>query len=756
MTTSTRSLLSSARLIESEAEHAQAPLVRTVAERDPGHGEVVAATLEASGLGLFEPYLNGQRVGADLLCPGWSSYEWRVRVYTYDVTAHLTGDGPVVLGFQLGRGWAVGRLGFQGGQGFYAQQPAVIAELRLRYADGHEQLVATGPGWQSGPSPVLANDLYDGETIDARVDVTGWCTDPSPRPGWGGVREVDFDHARLVAYTGPRVVRHEQVSPVRTWQSPSGKTLVDFGQNLVGWVQARICAPAGTEITLRHAEVLEHDEIGTRPLRSAKATDRFICSGGDDVFEPTLTFHGFRYVEVTGWPGTPTEQDLTAVVIHSDLRRTGHFECSNELVSQLHRNVVWGQKGNFVDLPTDCPQRDERLGWTGDISAFAPTAAFLFDVSAFLGEWLENVAVEQAHHGGIIPYVVPDVLKLDRQRPGRPPESTCLWSDAGCWVPWALWQAYGDLDALRRAFPVMTSHLDHVETLLTGDGLWEGCFQFADWLDPSAPPEDPAAAKADKGVVATACLYRSAVITTETATLLGETEAAERYRRYADRLRQAFGQHYVCAEGTVRSDCPTVYALAICFGLLTPEQEQLAGRRLAELVAENQYRIATGFAGTPFVLPALTRTGHLDEAYRLLLERENPSWLYPVTMGATTVWERWDSMLPDGSINPGEMTSFNHYALGAVADWLHQVVGGLAPLEPGYRRVLVAPRPGGGLTWATTSLDTPSGTVSVHWRTDAGRTTVDVVLPDGVTGELRHPDGSVQELAGSCQVSLNA
>jgi len=508
----------------------------------------------------------------------------------------------------------------------------------------------------------------------------------------------------------------------------------------------------GATVTLRHAEVLENGELGTRPLRSARAADRFVLSGGEDVFEPTLTFHGFRYVEVDGWPGAQDAllDALVAVVVHSDLPRIGMFACSDELLNQLHRNVVWGTKGNFLDVPTDCPQRDERLGWTGDIAVFAPTAAFLFDVSGFLRDWLADLDAEQRAAGGLVPYVVPDVLKYT-QHPTEfgAPKTTAIWSDAAVWVPWALWQAYGDTQVLVASYDAMAAHVRRAASLTSRTGLWDTGFQFGDWLDPTAPPDKPGKAKADTGVVATACLYRSARTVAEAARILGHGDDAAEFAALADRTRTAFVEHYVSADGRVHSDAITVYALAIVFGLLDEPVLQRAGDRLAELVAENRHHIATGFAGTPYVCDALTLTGHLDDAYRLLLQRECPSWLYPVTMGATTIWERWDSMLPDGTINPGEMTSFNHYALGAVADWIHRVVGGLAPAEPGYRSVRVAPRPGGGLTWAETTLDTPHGHVAVSWRlTPHGQLEVDITVPEGVTAEVDIPGVERRHVGG--------
>jgi alpha-L-rhamnosidase len=739
----------SAALIVPDSDFDGAPLLRREFELEPGHGDVASATLHASAHGVFEAFLNGQRVADDVLSPGWSAYEWRLRYRSYDVTALL--QPTSVLGFALGNGWFRGRLGWKGGRNYYGSELGAFAQLEITFTDGHVQQVVTDQSWTAGPSPVLANDLYDGQTIDARRASGAWLQPGFAGEGWTGVHRGELDLATLTPYIGPPVRRQAELAPVSTWTSPAGRTLVDFGQNLVGWVRVQVSGPAGTEITLRHAEVLEHDELGVRPLRSAQATDRFVLSGGDDVFEPTLTFHGFRYVEVDGWPGELTDGALTAVVVSSDLQRTGEFSCSSDLLNQLHSNAVWGTLGNFLDVPTDCPQRDERLGWTGDIAAFTPSAAFLFDVEAFLRDWLADLAAEQQAADGLVAAVIPDVLKYVNadasQRSFPDHDSTALWSDAAVWVPWALWQAYGDRSVLADQFDSMAAHVRRVETLVSPTGLWDTGFQYGDWLDPTAPPEDPGLAKADNGVVATACLVRSATIVAATAALLGRTDDQAHFAEVAARTKAAFLEHYVGADGRIASDAVTVYTLAIVFDVVEGEQRRLAGERLAQLVADGGHHIQTGFAGTPFVTDALTTTGHLDDAYRLLLQQECPSWLYPVTMGATTIWERWDSMLPDGTINPGQMTSFNHYALGAVVDWLHRTVGGLAPLEPGYARVLVAPQPGGDLTWARTALRTRHGRVAVSWSLEgADGLSLEVELPAGVTALVRLPDGTEREL----------
>ena len=739
----------SATMIAPRQDH-PAPLLRTEFSLDAGHGEVAEARWLVSAFGVFEAYLNAQPVSADVLSPGWSAYEWRLRYRDYDVTDQLRrADGPIVLGVALGNGWYRGALTWFGISHLYGDRLAAIAELEIRFADGHRQRILTDQTWTAGPSATLDNDLYRGQTIDARLHSTDWLHPGFTSPGWSGAETISFDTSRLTPYLGPPVVRHEQLPPVAIWTSPAGKTLVDFGQNLVGWLKLQVRGPAGQTVTVRHAEVLEDGELGVRPLRSAQASDRFICSGAEDVFEPTFTFHGFRYAEISGWPGTPTADDLVAVVVSSALARIGEFACSEPMLTQLHRNVVWGVRGNFLDVPTDCPQRDERLGWTGDIAVFAPTAAFLFDVETFLHDWLLDLSTEQQHASGTVPFVVPDALKYTAEQPGFPRGTTAIWGDAAVWVPWALWQAYGNRQLLTDTYPAMVAHLHRIEQLLSPTGLWDTGFQFGDWLDPDAPPHRPADAKADPGVVATACLYRSSIIAAQTASVLGHHRDAGHFARLAERTRAAFQQHYVDDDGLIVSDCATVYALAVAFGLLNEQQRARAGDRLADLVQSSGYTITTGFAGTPYICDALTATGHLAIAYRLLLQTSCPSWLYPVTMGATTIWERWDSMLPDGTINPGDMTSFNHYALGAVADWMHRIIAGITPAEPGYSRVRIAPQPGGDLTWARASLHSPQGPVAVAWAIHRhNNLTVTVDLPPDLPADICLPGEQAVSVIG--------
>ena len=694
---------------------------------------VTQARLYVTALGVYEAQLNGVPVDDDVLAPGWTSYEHRLRYQTLDVTGMLR-EGRNALGAMLGDGWYRGRLGYDGGRrNIYGDRLALLAQLEIRYADGTTDLVVTDETWRAAQGPILASGIYEGETYDARLEKSGWSMPGYDDGDWAGVRLLDHELTTLVAPTGPPVRRTELVAPVAIITSPSGRTIVDFGQNLVGRMRLTVRGEAGQTITMRHAEVLENGELATRPLRQAQAVDRYTLRGeGVETWEPRFTFHGFRYAEVDGWPGELHPDDIQAVVCHSDMERTGWFECSDPLINRLHENVVWSMRGNFLDIPTDCPQRDERLGWTGDIQVFAPTACFLYDTAGFLQSWLRDLAADQ-DTSGIVPFVVPNVIP----EPVRP---AAAWGDAAVIVPWVLYQRYDDKSILADQFASMKAWVDHIAVLAGERHLWNHGFQLGDWLDPSAPPDNPGAARTDRYLVASAYFARSAELVGKVAGILGLADDEARYLALAVQIRDAFAAEYVSPAGRLVSDTTTAYALALEFGLLREaEQRRHAGVRLAAVVRDSGYRISTGFVGTPLICDALCSVGEYDAAFRLLTQRACPSWLYPVTMGATTIWERWDSLLPDGSINPGEMTSFNHYALGAVADWLHRTVGGLAAAAPGYRRIDVRPRPGGGITHARARHRTPYGLAECSWTIERGRIAVEVVVPPNTTASVTLP-----------------
>lgn len=719
---------------------AQPALLRSTFEAKPG---IRSAMLYATAHGAYQVEINGAVVDDQILKPGWTSYQWRLVHESTDVTALVT-PGRNALGVNLAGAWYTELYGFDGNANpFYGEHPAAAAQLVIDYDDGSTQTIGTDGSWCSSVGPITASGIYEGEHYDATRTIDDWSTADFDDAAWAGVR-VDGQFPTPEAAIAPAVRAIEELPVLEVITSPSGKTILDFGQNLVGRLRITVRGPRGHVVHLGHAEVLENGELGTRPLRRATARDSFTLAGnGDETWEPQFTFHGFRYAQIENWPGDFDPADVTAVVIHSDMTRTGWFDSSHALVNKLHENVVWGMRGNFLSLPTDCPQRDERLGWTGDIEVFTPTASFLYDVDGFLASWLRDLSLEQADGGGIAPFVVPNVL-------GSFGGAAAAWGDAATIVPSVLFERFNDLEVLREQYASMVSWVDHILEIAGERHLWEDRFQFGDWLDPDAPSDAPWQAKTDTDIVASAYLFHSTGLVAKAAGLLGNAADAEKYGALAELVRTAFLREFVADSGRMLSDAQTAYGLGIMFGIARDEaQTQAMGDRLAFLVRSNGYRIGTGFVGTPLITDALTLTGHLDTAARLLTQTENPSWLYPVTMGATTVWERWDSILEDGSINTGEMTSFNHYALGAVADWLHRSVAGLAPAEPGYRTVRVAPRPLPGFEHASARHETPYGLASVSWRRDGDSVTVDATIPPNTTAEVSLPGATETITVGS-------
>ncbi|NYD67587.1 family 78 glycoside hydrolase catalytic domain [Agromyces atrinae] len=697
---------------------------------------VASARFSWTALGVAEPEVNGMPIDDSVLSPGWTSYRDRLVHESVDVT-DLVVQGENVVGATLAGAWYTEKYGFFAfAERVYGDQPAFLGQLVIDYADGSSETIATDDAWSAtGDFDVVDSGIYAGEHQDARRAVEGWSRAGTLHGTWTPAAVLPIETPVPEARVAPPVRRIDELSVVEVLASPSGGTILDFGQNLVGRLRLRVTGPRGTRLTLRHAEVLDEGELALRPLRNAASTDVFELAGdGEEVLEARFTFHGFRYAEIEGWPGAFDASSVTAVVLHTDMTRTGWFSSSHHQLDRLHENVVWGMRGNFLSIPTDCPQRDERLGWTGDLQVFSPTASFLYDCAGFLESWLRDLALEQTHTDGNVPMVVPSVL------PGfAGPGAVAAWGDAATVVPWVMHERFGDRGILAAQYPSMRSWVDAVLRVST-DGLWSNTFQLGDWLDPAAPPDKPGDAKVDSDIVASAYLARSLRIVADTAALLGETADAAHYGELAETSRAAFAAEYVTPAGRMMSDAPTAYALALRFDLVTDAAQRAAlTKRLAELVRSGGYRIGTGFVGTPLVTDALADGGYLDAAARLLLQTENPSWLYPVTMGATTVWERWDSLLEDGSVNPGEMTSFNHYALGAVADWLHRTVAGLAPDAPGYRRLRIAPRPLTELDHAEATHETPYGLASVAWRRDGSTIAVTATVPANTTAVVSLP-----------------
>ncbi|WP_099330320.1 family 78 glycoside hydrolase catalytic domain [Actinomyces ruminis] len=674
-----------------------------------------SARLHLTAGGTYEAFIDGVRVSADELAPGWTEYSKRILVQTHDVTTALT-PGEHELAVVLGNGWYRGHLTWAMREAVYGENLWLLAQVEL--SDGASTtVIGTDADWTWRPSNVTANDLYNGQSTDLRLPALG-----APEAE-SAVVTLDLPDAALEPTTLPLPTVIGEVRPIEIITTPSGRRIVDLGQNLTGHVHLTVAGgDAGDVITLRHAEVLEHGELGTRPLRNAECTDRVTLAGTGtaeqpEVFTPTLTQHGFRYVQVDGFPGDDDAllASVTARVVSAGMERSAWFASSQPLVDRLVENTRWSTIDNFITVPTDCPQRDERLGWTGDIGAFAPTALSLYDAAAFLNSWTKDLAAAQTPDGAL-PVVSPDVLGGNKL--------TCAWGDAITLVPWAAYEATGDPAVLAASVEAMACFVDGVDAVAGASHLWRSGFQFGDWLDPDAPPDNPGAAKADPDVVATAYFARSADITARAWAILGNTERASHYEALAASVRAAYLDAYVTADGLILSDCATVYAQALAWDLLdTPRRQAGAGQRLADLVRLRSFRISTGFVGTPLVPAALVKGGQAATAARLILERECPSWLYPVTMGATTIWERWDSMLPDGDINPGEMTSFNHYALGAVTQWLITDLAGLDVVGAGGRSLRVAPQVGHGFTSASVVRRLPLGTARTAGSSTATRCT---------------------------------
>ncbi len=712
-------------------------------------GEVQAARAYVTGLGLYEVELNGQRVGDQIFTPGWTSYDTRLQYQTYDVT-DLLQPGDNAIGAMLGDGWYRGYLGWNDRRNVYGERLALLLQLQITYTDGRVQSIGSDASWKAATGPIRVADLYNGEHYDARLEKPGWSRPGYDDEGWAHVRLIDHPKDILIAPAGQPVRKIDEVAPAAILHTPAGETVFDMGQNMVGWVRLTVRGAAGETVTLRHAEVLDKDgNFYTDNLRNAEQTVRYtLKGGGEEIYEPRFTFQGFRYVAVDGLPGVPTPENLTGVVIHSDMTPTGSFEASNPLINQLQHNIAWGQKGNFLDVPTDCPQRDERLGWTGDAQVFARTAAFNMDVAGFFTKWLGDLAADQKSNGSI-PFVIPDVLT----RGGDTGGGATGWADAGVVIPWTLYLAYGDTRILETQYESMKAWIGYMQSRAGDDLIWDGDFHFGDWLAYSTDRSDYPGATTDKDLIATAYFAYSTSLLRRIASILGREDDAARYGTLLNDVKEVFQREFITANGRMASNTQTAYALALSFELMPEGQEAQAARRLAQDVRAFRNHLTTGFLGTPLLCHSLSDHGHLDVAYDLLNQDTYPSWLYPITMGATTIWERWDGIKPDSSFQDAGMNSFNHYAYGAIGEWLYHVVAGLEvdPADPGYKHVLIQPQPGGDLTYARAALNTMYGLAASSWEFTDGRFHLEVTIPPNTHATVRLPHATLAQVTESGQ-----
>ena len=732
---------------------------------------VTAARLYATAHGVYEPWLNGRRVGDLELAPGFTEYHHRLQVQAYDVTG-LVREGPNVLGALLADGWFRGEVGALRSFDQFGERTAFLAQLHVDHPDGSTTVLGTGPGWSGAPSHITAADLIEGQAEDRRLLRPGWF-DPAAvedadgrAHGWAPVESADLGHDRLVASPAPPVRVVEEIRPFCVKTLGPGRQVFDLGQNINGRVRLRDLGPEGTRLVLTHAEALgPGGDVTTDHLRPvempfidrevrAGMVDTVVSAGiPGDEFDPQFTTHGFRYVRVEGHPGRLTAGDLTGLVVHTDLRRTGDFACSDRRVVALHEAAVWSFRGNACDIPTDCPTR-ERAGWTGDWQLYVPTASFLYDVAGFSTKWLRDLAVGQWDNG-----VVGNMV------PMPPAEATGFftrlngsagWGDAAVLVPWEMFQEYGDARLLEEQWPSMVAWLGFVERTAAEQRhparaearpepapherhLWDAGFHWGEWLVPGEDLSDfEAFIAADKADVATAYYAWTARHAARVAAVLGRADDAARYGALADGAADAWRREFLAEDGTITPATQANLVRALTFGLVADDLRQVVADRLAGLVRANGTRLGTGFLSTPDLLPVLADHGHLDLAYELLLQDTPPSWMAMINRGATTVWERWEGVDEDGV--PHE--SLNHYSKGAVISYLHRYVAGLQRLEPTWRSFRVRPRPGGGLSWARVEHETPHGRVAVAWRLEGEDLVLDLVVPPGCAAEVELPDGT--------------
>lgn len=706
------------------------------------------AMLYATSLGFYELELNGERVGDWQYTPGWTSYRHRLQAQAYDVTAQLTSGGPNVIGATLANGWYKGDLGWSGKANLYGDTRALLLQLRIEYADGTVDTVVSDQNWRASSGPVRMAEIYHGETYDARLEQEGWSRPGFEDAGWSPVATLDHPKEMLVMQENEPARVTEHLKPLALLTTPAGETVLDMGQNMVGRLHMSLNLPAGTELTFTHAEVLDREgNFYIANLRKAKQQVRYTCKGGAESYESRFSFQGFRYVKIEGWPADiPLNPErFTGQVVHTDMAPSGSFDCSHPLLNKLQRNIVWGQRGNFLDVPTDCPQRDERLGWTGDAQVFVRTAAFNYGVAPFFAKWLRDLKADQRADGGV-PFVIPHMLD-DKSH------SSAAWGDAAVICPWTIYLCYGDKRVLEEQYESMRGWIDYIRKQGDDEHLWNTGFHFGDWLGLDAK-EGSYVGATPTDLIATCFFAYSTALFVKAAEALGREEDVRTYGALQERISEAFLREFITPNGRLAAHTQTGHVLPLMFGLVGGEVRERLAKTLAKYVEEQKHHLTTGFVGTPYLCHVLTDNGYHELAVKLVQQEEYPSWLYSVNQGATTIWEHWDGLKPDGTFWSEDMNSFNHYAYGAVGDWLYRAVAGLDMDEsaPGYKRILFRPRPDSGLTYAKAAYESAYGAIRSEWRLESDGTvqyefeipanTTAVVLLRGASAESAVVNGS--------------
>ncbi len=710
---------------------------------------VAKARIYVTSHGFYELHLNGKKVGDQVLTPGWTDYGKRLQYQVYDVTSQLI-KGKNAIGAVLGDGWYRGTLAWGNNWAVYGKTLGLLMELRITFTDGSEESVITDEKWKcSNDGAIVMNDIYNGETYDATKKLTGWNLTGYNDKSWYPVVTGNYNLSNVIASEGSPIRKIEEIKPVKVFRTPKGSLIVDMGQNMVGWIRMKVSGSKGSVVTLRHAEVLDkYGEFYTTNLRLAKCQLKYTLAGtGEEVYEPRFTFMGFRYVEVTGFPGDLTTDNITGIVVHSDMAVTGTYESSSKLLNQLQHNIKWGQKGNFVDVPTDCPQRDERLGWTGDAQAFCRTAAFNFDVSSFFTKWLKDVAADQKP-GGEVPDVIPDILNKQDAETASP---SAGWGDVAVIAPWTMYKVYGDKKLLETQYPSMKAWVEYIRKKAGDSYLWKGGSKYGDWLFYHPPVNNHTAADGytDPDFIATAFYAYSASLVASAAKELGRADDEKLYNDIFNNIRNVFNYEYVTPSGRVGTNSQTSYILALMFNLLPDDLRENATRFLVADIKKRNNHLSTGFLGTPYICHILSQNGFTDVAYDLLLQESYPSWLYPVKMGATTIWERWDGQKTDSTFQDPGMNSFNHYAYGAIGDWMYRVSAGIEAKSPGYKEILIQPHLTSKLDYSKASFESPYGTIASGWERKEGIILVTVTIPANTKATIVLPVVDAASVTGN-------